>query len=709
MGALTPMPQAGSGGRRVSGALLLPALALLVAFSFIVCMLMTTEVHFVPQVADLYLVCQYARAMAEGHPFRFNPGEAPSMGATSLLHTATLALAHFVGVRGEGLVAFAILLGAAFLVASVLLARRVATRLAGKGEGWLAGLLVAFSGPTVWGFLSGSDVGLFMLLALWLLDGLIVAFGGGRSRSALTAATLLALARPEGLPIGVITGAALSLGPFRGARSTRRLLPWLPAATGFGVLALNRLVTGAWLGTSVSAKSLLANYGLAHTVARVADYGVDVVRGILLGLYPSQVRIGSAQGWAPFYFPPLALGFVLVAVATAGVHRRALSAWLVMVAAVFALMSPNTYMGVHFNRYLMWAFPGLLVLTAVGIGAAARLASARPDAARSLFRAGASLAGLLACLSTARFATLYGEGAGRVYLQEVATAEWISRSLPAEARLASLVTSIEYLTGRRGFSLNGIANPALAGNRASESEADTFEALGRIPPESRPTHLLTSDAGQEAYPFLRELVEGPPLFRTTSLSPDEFLVFRMRWDALGPSRHLYVPEVKDAVRPLREMDALNVCDVSDEVAHGYAFRSELGGQLLTGAVHDDVYSSAASTTPERVLDGGRMILGEERFRIRATAGKDLLIVMRTVAAMEVNVLRSEAGGKARLEVLEPVLSVELNGVPAGRFGFRVGPGWSERAIRVPGSLVTRERSELRLSGRYASFYYWIYQ
>ena len=70
--------------------------------------------------------------------------------------------------------------------------------------------------------------------------------------------------------------------------------------------------------------------------------------------------------------------------------------------------------------------------------------------------------------ATARFATLYGESAGRIYLQEVATAGWIARSLPAEARLASLVTSIEYLTGRSGFSLNGIANPALAGNRDVE-------------------------------------------------------------------------------------------------------------------------------------------------------------------------------------------------------------------------------------------------
>src|SRR5262245_22073592 len=97
--------------------LLLPVLALLVVFSFLLCMLAATEAQIVPQVADLYVVCQYAKSMAEGHPFRYQPEDAPSSGATSLLHTAVLAIAYAAGARGEGLVAVAILLGAACFVA----------------------------------------------------------------------------------------------------------------------------------------------------------------------------------------------------------------------------------------------------------------------------------------------------------------------------------------------------------------------------------------------------------------------------------------------------------------------------------------------------------------------------------------------------------------------------------------------------------------
>src|SRR6187431_2247431 len=53
----------------------LVALSALVSGVFLAFMLAATQGMFVPQVVDLYLVCQYARAFVEGHPFRYNPGE----------------------------------------------------------------------------------------------------------------------------------------------------------------------------------------------------------------------------------------------------------------------------------------------------------------------------------------------------------------------------------------------------------------------------------------------------------------------------------------------------------------------------------------------------------------------------------------------------------------------------------------------------------
>src|SRR5687768_13362018 len=99
--------------------MLLMATAAVVALLFLAAMFAATGGQFVPQVADLYVVCQYARAMAEGHPFQYNAGEAASSGATSLLHTGILAAAHRAGIRGEGLIAFAILSGVALYFATV--------------------------------------------------------------------------------------------------------------------------------------------------------------------------------------------------------------------------------------------------------------------------------------------------------------------------------------------------------------------------------------------------------------------------------------------------------------------------------------------------------------------------------------------------------------------------------------------------------------
>src|SRR5262245_35741346 len=76
----------------------LVVVAVTVSLVFVSSMLMATQGHFIPQVVDLYLICQYARAIVEGHPFRYNPGEAPSTGATSLLYTVFLAVPEAIGI-----------------------------------------------------------------------------------------------------------------------------------------------------------------------------------------------------------------------------------------------------------------------------------------------------------------------------------------------------------------------------------------------------------------------------------------------------------------------------------------------------------------------------------------------------------------------------------------------------------------------------------
>jgi hypothetical protein len=704
-------------------------LALAVALVFLAFMLAATDGHFVPQVVDLYLVCQYARAFAEGHPFRYNPGDPPSTGATSLLHTALLAVPHAVGIRGEALVAFAILTGIVFYCLTVVLAWRVGRLLGGPREGVLAGVLVALGGPVVWGFLYGADIALFMFLTLWLLAAWLEGWPSGAATGWVIPAALLSLARPEGLPLALILAVAwlFAPGPRRGGAA--RLLPLVPVAAGVAVLGLYRAVTGFWLGTSVADKSLVANYGLGESLGVVAEYSIDVVRGLLLGFYPSQAPVGFSRGWAPLYFAPLALVFVVLALVRAPEPwRRPLRIWMLALVALFLLLAPNMFLGAHFNRYIMWAFPTVHVLTAVGLGQASRLI-ARDDLAleAALFRAAALVLAALGALSTLRFAVIYGDLAGEIFRRDLAAAQWIRNNLPSGAAIANLATSVEYLTGHRSLNLHGVTAPAFFGNRVAEREAGVLEALSRLPPAERPPYLITTASAQEKYPSMRELVEPPPLFRSTSFG-DEIEIYRTRFDLLGRNALYYLPETRTAVQGLQEVDRLNVCDGRDEAAHDYEFRSGLGGLRLFGTPRVASYSMAGGSggTGEspplegraridseranyKVADAGRLILGEESFRVRTSAGRDLIIVLRTADAVIAGILRASGSGQFPLEIREAGIVLRVEGQTVGKVAFHPRPGWDEQVLRVAADRVQQGHTRLTLSGRYASYYYWFFQ
>ena len=77
---------------------------------------MTATTHFSipPPTSDSLLYCQSARQIAEGQPFRFTPGEAPSTGCTSHLYPFILAIPYLLGAHGPSLLTAGFILNAAF-------------------------------------------------------------------------------------------------------------------------------------------------------------------------------------------------------------------------------------------------------------------------------------------------------------------------------------------------------------------------------------------------------------------------------------------------------------------------------------------------------------------------------------------------------------------------------------------------------------------
>jgi arabinofuranosyltransferase len=139
---------------------------------------------------DSWIHLHFARNLADGAGFSYNPGE-PVAGSTAPLWT--LALAAAAGGLGAGLWA-AKALGIACTLGTALVARRLVLALGGERHGALAAALATvWAGPMVWGALSGMEVS----LAALLVAAALLAHARGRVWWTAALAALAALARPE--------------------------------------------------------------------------------------------------------------------------------------------------------------------------------------------------------------------------------------------------------------------------------------------------------------------------------------------------------------------------------------------------------------------------------------------------------------------------------------------------------------------------------
>ncbi|MBI5836181.1 MAG: hypothetical protein HZB25_02940 [Candidatus Eisenbacteria bacterium] len=151
---------------------------------------------------DPYIHFQYARNLAHGAGFSFNPGE-PSPGATSPLWVVLLAAGNAMGAPLEP---WAVVLGILASCAAALLTMEVG-RAAGLSTplAFLAGLATATSGRMTWGALSGMEVCVAMALALAAVRmHLSGAHGWKRALGVGALAGLAGQARPEAALLGVL-------------------------------------------------------------------------------------------------------------------------------------------------------------------------------------------------------------------------------------------------------------------------------------------------------------------------------------------------------------------------------------------------------------------------------------------------------------------------------------------------------------------------
>jgi len=472
---------------------------------------------------DSWIHMQFARNLAEGLGFAYNPG-VPVSGSTAPLWT--LLLGGTFTVLGTH-PALAKALGLALTLGTAWLAGRLAGLWTGdRGLGLLASALTALAGPMVWGALSGMEVS----LAAFLVTASVLLHAQDREGAAALALGLATLARPEAILL-------VPLFWLSGPLTWRRGLKWLgPVAACLAPWVAFNLATigsplpgtaaakieGGLLGALAGVREPLATTLLRRPGQYVSEWirwlwGVDAPLPLLLlpGLWWLARRRGRAA---------LVPACVLLA------HPLAM-----------ALLAPYRGPGFQEGRYSIHLLPLALVVVVLPLGGlptttdgseadpgrgprrpAGWLTPARARQAALL----ALLAGVLAALPGA--ASRYAWAVQNIEAMQVNIARWVTDHTPPTARLGvNDVGAITYFSRREIVDVMGLVTPAILPFRR-EGEAGVLRFLEQACPDYLivfPAWFPTLSAMSDRFrPVHRVRLE-----HNTVAGADELVVYEAIW------------------------------------------------------------------------------------------------------------------------------------------------------------------------------------
>ncbi|MBV9946909.1 MAG: hypothetical protein JOZ69_08685 [Myxococcales bacterium] len=641
--------------------------------------------HAAAPLDDAYIHFQYARAIAEGHPLRFQAGEPISSGATSWLWPVLLAPFYAVGARGDAIVwpawAFAFLALGGLAWEAAALTRGLAGRAAAIG----AGAMVLSCGGLVWSAASGMEVVPFA----WTIARAArrsaewAEAGRGADRTPARAGELAALAwaaalfRPEGTVTAIFV--AITLVVFAGrAERAARAAGALAAAGAAAPFVLLWLLTGTARSSTAIVKLLPGNpYYAGGALVAAVRANVVLLAGTLL----------DGQIWSAEFLPGggALLAFAgLAAVVWRGARTR--SGWragavLLLAATMFA---PCAYVTFLWNRLrYLWPFAsGWLV----GLACLARTAGDLAGMLRPRWRAVTPLAcGVFVGLLASKLGWVMedvSQSASGIDRQQVALGRWARENLPEGARIGVNDTgAIAYFGDRRTFDVVGLTTPEEARYWVAgpASRLEHYERLAATAPQRLPTHFIV-------YPewMALDAVLGAPLHEATVtdatiLGGRTMRAYEADWSALGSGERPWT-RLEGAL-----VDVLDVADLESEAAHAY--------ELLGARDGEQVAREGHGPHGEAVLDGGRSQRSRERFvaHLRAGAPARLLVRMEGAPGTRLTIL---AGGEAvgQVDDFDP-------------------SDWVERRCELPARVASaRTEIEVRAAGPPVTVYhYWFVQ
>jgi hypothetical protein len=626
---------------------------------------------------DSFIHFEYARAIAEGHPFRYQAGEPATTGATSLLWPVLLAPFYAIGFRDMSILWPA--WGLSFLALgfsaheTFLLARKLTGTACATG---CAALVLSLSAFT-WCAASGMEVVPFAF-CLTRAARRASEWSEKRGRRGhlvelVVLAFLAPLLRPEGAVASLMIGVTLLVFPPE--RSLRgRGAGALAIAAALFPLALSFAVTGSFVSSTAKVKLLLGNpYFTGPSLTTELTRNFRILVGTLL----------DGEQWSAEFVPNGGAALLVAGLLAVGIRgHRARAHWRAACVLTVALTicAPCAYVTFLWNRLrYLWPFAtGWLV----GLACVARLTG---DALAKVHPR-ARVAGPLLCgaFSGALFTHEsyaiqdIADSASGIERQQVALGRWAKENLPEDARIGVNDTgAIAYLSDRHTFDIVGLTTRDegrywVAG---AASRFEHYERLHRSAPERLPTHFIV-------YPewMACDAVLGRPLHEATVLDSSilggrTMRVYEADYSLLGSGDDPWTVG-------LAVFDGLDVADLESEAAHQY--------ELLGASDGEEIVLAALGPSEHLVADGARTNRRRERFVVDAPreGAWSLTVRLAGTAATRVHVLADD-GEEGAFDISE---SPE-------------DPGWKEYTL--PMSRGGRHTVELRAdAGTMTVFHYW---
>lgn len=462
---------------------------------------------------DSWIHFQFARNLAEGHGFAYNPG-VPVSGSTAPLWTLVLAALFKIGGANP---AWAKAAGVAGALGAAWLARRLALAWTGDTAlGLTAALVTAWSAPMVWGALSGMEV----TLAAFLVTAALVAHAGRRAPLAAALAGLAALVRPESILLLPLLWLA---GPLTARRSA---IVWgVPALILLPWVAFNIRTTGTPLPATASAK---IEGGLVGFLSGAREPAVTTFLA-----RPWQFE----REWIAWLASVNVLLPVLLLPGLWVLWRRGGRAWALPASILLfhplgmALLAPYRGPAFQEGRYSMQLLPLAVVVAVSAFVPLVAPVRAHPSWAR--VACALMLAASLASLGPG--ATRYAWAVQNIDAMQVGLGRWVGAHTPAGARLAlNDVGAIGYLGRREVVDVMGLVTPAIIPFRR-DGEAGVLRFLERACPD----YLIVFPAW---FPALSARADRfTPLHRVrlehnTVAGADEMVVYETIWNRWKPDR-----------------------------------------------------------------------------------------------------------------------------------------------------------------------------